>query len=130
MNKKILAECLSIARSEIERHPEKDNFMHWSFVVVGKKIIGYDVNKTFCVKNIRFFGYTNEKRFKAHAELNAILKCHHYIYHKHFTLVNVRLSKKGELRNSMPCEVCYAFSKKNGAKHIYFTSNFGFHKLE
>jgi len=129
MSKKILDECLAIARKEMFKHPEKNCFMHWSFVIIKKKIIGWETNKQSCGRDIRMFGYNNPRRHKAHAELNVILKYIRKPYWDYYDIVNIRLNNIGAMRNSKPCVHCYNFIKKNHCRNIYFTTDLGFCKL-
>ena len=70
----------------------------------------------------RIFGLEKTKKYPyLHSEIDAISKLwgKTYISSKH-SLVNVRMSPKGELRQSKPCDSCSQVVESIGIKVYYF----------
>lgn len=107
-------------------HPQYQNFIHFSFVVQGNKIIGYGRNN--CETPAKHMGYHNRVPTpKMHSEINAYRKTRGILDRaKPFYLVNVRLNKSGEVRLSKPCVCCYSLLNSLGCKQIYYSSEVGF----
>ena len=134
MKKSILRDCLRISRNKICVHPEYNTygFLHFSFFIQDNKIIELGMNRTefsFYKDKLQFFGYPNGSN--RHAELDCYFKSKG---HPDFDLdfpfecVNIRLNRKGQLRNSAPCSVCAENLFTFGATHVYFTTENGFEK--
>lgn len=125
--KKILQQAINIANERLENHPEYEfnGFLHFSFLVYKKKIISVGVNHRGNppVK----FGYPD--RAKVHSEIDAFEKGKGLVMGDEFSMINIRLNKKGEFRDSYPCETCYRLMKKFGCKRITFSSKNGFSEL-
>jgi tRNA(Arg) A34 adenosine deaminase TadA len=75
--------------------------------------------------------YQNKSRFTKHSEvhaidrLNALLRNRREIIYKDFTLVNIRLNNKNEIRDSFPCNSCRNYVEHLGFKNIYYSSEDG-----
>lgn len=119
MNKQILNRCLRIARKRNteELHPEYGNFHHFSFIVQNNKIVEYGTNSSGVVTYSKF--YTRQS--KTHAEANAYKKAKGLLDPGSFEVVNIRLNRAGDLRNSAPCSGCLSLLKVMGANKIWFT---------
>lgn len=128
MKKLLLEETLKIARKGLKTHPEFNNFPHWSFIVFKNKIISFGVNK----KQIppKHFGYHqhSDPTFlpKFHSELDALKKSK---IKDNFNVINIRLNKQGQTRNSMPCKNCRILLRNFGCKKVYFTTEIGWGTL-
>lgn len=121
MKKSILRKLICECRNKIETHPEKDNYIHWSFLIIDNIIVSSGINIS-CEPPV-YYGYHQhvDKTFipKIHSELSAILKLKKKI--KNFTCINIRLNKSGETRLSMPCKKCIKILKKFHCKNVFFT---------
>ena len=120
MKKTLLKQVVDFCKKKLERHPERDNFPHFSFVVKNGKIVSWARNGK--VEPPRHFGYHRDWdetfRPKYHAELAA--------YKKHpvrppFQIVNVRLNKQGLLRISKPCQACAKVMTALGCSRFYYS---------
>lgn len=49
---------------------------------------------------------------------------------KDFVVVNIRLSNKLHMLNSMPCKHCQRILKELGCEHIWYTTENGFQKMK
>lgn len=129
MKRSLLKECLRIAISKntAELHPEFENYKHYSFVIQNNKLVEWSTNRPGTAKDICGF---KPKRNKRHAEVEACRRARGLLKkNKSFDIVNIRLSKKGEMRNSAPCKCCKAFLQGLSCKNIYFSTNVGWSKL-
>lgn len=124
MKRKLLQECLQIARDKMQNHPESECYLHYSFIVQYDKIVGMGVNRA----GTPLVGYP--KYGKLHAESDAWFQCKGILEKRDdFSVVNVRLSKAGELKISKPCVCCTRFLEKFGCKEVWFSTDVGFAKL-
>lgn len=124
MNKRILNSCLRIARSRNteELHPEYGNFHHFSFIIQNNKIIEYATNTAGAVLYSKFY----TRNSKTHAEASAYKKAKGLLDpSSSFEVVNIRLNRTGELRNSAPCSGCYSLLQVMGASKVWFTTREG-----
>lgn len=125
--KKILRECIRLAREKTKSHNKKVRHRHFSFVIQGKKILARGVN--IPSNPPKELGFSNHQGI--HSEIDAYRKAKGILDHeKSFTIVNIRINKRGILRNSMPCKQCYDFLKYCGAHVIYFSTNYGFARIK
>ena len=118
MNKRILNTCLSIARScnTAEKHPEYGSFMHFSFVVKDNKILEYATNRGGATLYSKFYTRIS----KTHAEAAAYSKAKGLMRKgDSFEMVNVRLNKSGETRNSAPCAGCAMLLQLFGCTKVW-----------
>lgn len=135
MNKRILRETLRICNRELLSHPEYNvgKWYHWTFLVQRDKIIGSATNDSG--EPPKQFGYHNRGNWddfapKRHSEYNAVMKLKGLLLRNDpWEIVNVRINKHGELRNSCPCPCCYGFIKSMGCDKCHFTTNIGFAKM-
>lgn len=126
MKNTIIRDCLRIAeqKNNTEDHPRWGFFMHYSFIVQDNKLIEWGVNR---MGDPFIKGY--HKDAYIHSETDAYRKAKGLLDPKKpFEVLNIRLNKLNELRNSKPCPCCYAFIKSMGARHIYFSTDVGFVK--
>lgn len=134
MKKAILQDILKRCHHQLQlgTHPQKDNFIHWTFLVRENRIISSGVNRP--VEPPRCFGYHREicKEGpplipKLHSELDAYRRCREDF--RGCFVVNVRLNKSGEERISMPCVTCRKLLWTNQAKKVFFTTELGWGEL-
>lgn len=128
MKEFLLNQALNHAFKNLKKHPELNNFPHWSFVVVDSKIISTGVNQK--TSPPKYFGYHNliDPTFipKYHSELRAIKKAK---IKNSFSLINVRLNKFGEIKNSMPCLKCKNILIEFNCKTVFYSTELGWQKL-
>lgn len=124
MKKQMLEHLLSFCRKNISKHPEIDNYLHWSFLIDGNVIISRGVNRS--ITPPRYYGYHhyNSNRGpgylpKWHSELDAIHRCKRYMGNA--VMVNIRMNKTGESRMSMPCAGCRRILKVIKCKKVFFS---------
>ena len=126
MKKAILKECLRIAlrRNTVELHSEYGRYHHFSFIVQNNTIIEYGTNHGNKNQYSRFY----YDRSKVHAEACAYKKAKGLLSNEPFEIVNIRLSKSGDLRLSKPCICCVNFLTVVGATSVWFSTADGFLK--
>lgn len=102
---------------------------HFSFIFKRNKLISIGQNKIEeSPKVVQFARRHNIEQMKKwpylHSEIDAISKVWGRIYlDSTYTIVNVRLSKKGELRMSKPCASCHEVISCLGIKVVYSTED-------
>jgi tRNA(Arg) A34 adenosine deaminase TadA len=130
MRKSILCEALNIATSKIDRHPEYDYYIHFTFIVQDNKIIEWGRNnKGIPAKHFGYHDRVKNLQFapKMHSELDAYRKAKGLLNkNKSFSAINIRLNKSRKLRISKPCSCCYGILKAFGCSGFYYSSNIGF----
>ncbi len=130
MKKSILKHALGIARAKLSSHPQYNHFMHYSFVVQFNKIVEWSVNNSKLPPV--HYGYKDrikDKAFrpKTHSEIEAF-RCARGLLdlNKPFEMINIRLSKNGEVRLSKPCVCCRDLLTALGCVKFYYSSEVGF----
>lgn len=124
MKKSLLNQALQIAESKLLYHTE-ESFLHWSFVVQRNKILDYGTNcKLIPPIHLGYHRWGRATPPKTHSEVRAYHKAKGLLDDKkEFQLINVRLTKSGEIRNSQPCECCYNLLKELGCCKFYFSTS-------
>lgn len=144
MKRAILQDILKRCHHQLHlgTHPQKDNFIHWTFLIRNGRIISSGVNRP--VEPPRCFGYHTElcregTPFppkngvpvplipKLHSELDAYRRCREDF--RGCIAVNVRLNKTGQERISMPCVTCRKLLWVNQCKKVFFTTELGWGEL-
>lgn len=122
MKRKVLHQCLSIAVKNNPFHPEWDHYHHFSFIIQDNKIVQFATNKRASpLTHLGFGSYT-----KMHSEVNVYQKAKGIMdRNSDFEVVNIRLTKNNEVKESQPCKCCYAFLRHLGCKRIWFTTRMG-----
>lgn len=124
MKKSIITECIRISKEKLNTHPS--NYKHYTFIVHKNKLIGYGTN---LVENPpKYLGYHSNAMI--HSEINAFKKNKGLIKGKKFEILNIRLSKEGNLKNSTPCNCCYNFMKEMGCVKFYFSTDCGIANID
>lgn len=124
MKKSLLNLALKIAKKKLSHHPEKDHFSHYSFVVQEDKILGFGMNHVGLPPVHYGYGRDEDDAYlpKTHSEISAWKKIRGILdKRKPFTVINIRLNRKGEVRKSKPCRVCLDILNSLGCNKVYFT---------
>lgn len=124
MKKSILNTILKRCVSELASHPEFNFFPHWTFILKNNRIVSSGKNNPK-IPHIKW-GYHSELKdlgfqAKTHSELEAVSKAREFIGGA--IAINVRLSRLGLPRLSMPCNRCYNLLQTIGIKKCYFTTD-------
>jgi len=121
MNKKLLSLALSIAEERLEKHPEFSlrGFIHFSFIIHSGKIFSVGWNRSGM--NPPQYGY--RKHSKIHSEVDAWRKARGLLKGDTFDIINIRLNRFGEFRNSKPCENCLYLLQELGCTSFSYTTN-------
>lgn len=130
MKKSLYNEVLAIARRNITKHREYGHFLHYSFIIQGNQIVEWGTNnkRVPAIHN----GYHDRIRDldfspKTHSEVDAWKKASGILDNRRsFQMINIRLNKAGEIRNSKPCECCFEILKAMGCSKFYYSSSVGF----
>jgi hypothetical protein len=128
MKKKILEACLRIARTHLPNHSEyQSGFMHYTFVIQNKKIIKWATNNGVKCDLAPKLGYP--KHSKIHSEPAAWKKAKGLVNRRRpFQIINIRLNRKGQMRNSKPCWYCACFLDSLNCNEVWYTTNLGFRR--
>lgn len=116
--KSIIKECIRQARKHYfsGNHPEEDCFIHYSFVIERNKIVGYSTNQKG--SSPIEWGYNHygkiHSEYAAYKKMRGIIKGEFYI-------VNIRLNRQGELKNSCPCACCCHYLSLFNCKLVYYS---------
>ncbi len=131
MKNGLLREALRIAREKLPGHPQFSYWPHYCFIIQNNSIIDWGYNTT--QEPPIHFGYTRQLdggKSKTHAELNAYKAAKGLINkNKAFEIINIRLSRLGNLRTSQPCGCCVNFLRSVGCQSCYFSSEVWFSKV-
>ena len=103
MTNRILRDILQYGLTHLNTHPEFRHYIHFSFIVVDNQIV--TVGKNRAVEPPPYYGYHKRvEKPKIHSELDAYSK---YKWKTvGFEMVNLRLSRQGEMKLSKPCPIC------------------------
>ena len=129
MQKRILHQALDISREKNnpDSHPRWGLFAHFSFIVQQNKILACGMNRLGPV--FQGFGY-NQDYGQIHSENDAYRKAKGIInFRKPWDIINVRLNKVHQMRNSTPCSCCFAFLQAMGCRNAWFTTDIAFAKM-
>jgi len=123
MKRSIIKECLRRARAKNSpsTHTQWHSFMHYSFVVQNNKVIEMGVNRQGSVP--KHYGYQKHKMI--HAEVDAYKKARGILSDGGFEVVNIRLNRRGDLRESCPCPECFHLMREFGCTRFHFSTNPG-----
>lgn len=131
MKNGLIKEALRIAREKLPSHSQFFHWPHYSFIVQGNKLIEWSYNTSNAPKI--HFGYSTQLDgglSKTHAELNAYRVAKGLLNHqKSFEIINIRLSRQGEIRLSKPCKCCFTFLQAMGCSQCWFSTDVGFAKI-
>jgi deoxycytidylate deaminase len=88
------------------------NFRHSSIIIRGGKILSYGHNHN-----------------SIHAEVNALNDVWSNKLLNAY-IINFRINREGELRNSFPCDNCVTYAKNKGIRKIVFSTENGFKEIK
>ena len=128
MKARIIEECLRISRRQLFKHPKikYSGSLHYSFVVQSGKVVEWGMNREG--KPPSFLGF--DKHSKLHAEVVAYRKARGLLDKLvPFQLINVRINRSGELRNSYPCPCCLGYLETLNCSEVWFSTNAGMAKM-
>lgn len=99
-------------------------YKHFTFITNGNYIASIGVNNKY--KTHPIANKYGHRFFSVHSEINAISKFPYNIqYLRKFSLINIRLNKKGELRLSKPCLSCAKLICELKITNVFFSNNYG-----
>lgn len=132
MKRSLLTQALRISVDKLDRHPELQNFAHYSFIVQSGRILEWATNSRR--EPPRHYGYHHNRettfRPKFHAEVFAYKRARGLLVGDAFEIINIRLTRAGVVRLSKPCRPCYELMTALGCRAFYYSSDFGFLKLQ
>ncbi len=131
MKRSLLAKTLRIARQKLAKHPQLDHYPHYSFIVQRGCIIEWATNVAHAPPVHYGYHRISEPDFlpKFHSECFAYKKARGILEDGGFEIVNLRLSKTGEVRMSKPCKSCYHLMSQLGCVRFHYSSELGFLSL-
>lgn len=110
-------------------HKPESSFKHFSFIVKGTRIYSVGWNSTTkpgaMIDGHRFI----YPRGGAHSEADSISNLSDLNICRKGTMVNIRLNKRGQLRNSRPCYICQKIIESVGFNRVYYSTDSGFEML-
>lgn len=119
--KRLLKSCLAHARSSLADHPERNNFIHFSYIVDCKgKLLGWGWNHNQTPP--KHYGYHTRHEFpKMHSEIMAYRRARKRwrLGRMEWGIINIRLNRKGEVKNSTPCICCVQLLGALGCRFLY-----------
>lgn len=131
MKNSLIRETLRIAREKLPSHPQFFHWPHFAFIIQDNKVIEWSYNTN--EEPARHLGYHTQLEggmAKTHAELNAYRAAKGLLNQKKpFEVINIRLSKLGNLRMSAPCKCCFTFLQTMGCSQCWFSTDVGFAKI-
>lgn len=132
MKNGLIRESLRIAREKHKNHPQIHYWPHYSFIVQNNKLIEWAYNHTDTPPiHMGYHKRINWGVPKTHSELAAWRAAKGLLnQNKNFEIINIRLNRKGELRNSQPCVCCYDFLKSMGCNNCIFSIDNGWARLK
>jgi deoxycytidylate deaminase len=87
--------------------------------------IGYNNKRTSWLQRLYAKKVGKPLSDMEHAEVDAIRKAKSPV-----TLVVVRTNKKGDLRNSKPCSICWELIHDSGIKEVFYSDEEGIHRIK
>ena len=125
--KKLLTNCLNIAKSYITNNKKLETNKHFSFIIQNNAIISIGVNRRGRVH--KRFGYNDFSN--VHSEFDAYSKGKSFINNKKsWYVINIRLNNTLETMLAAPCKCCEPFLQILGcSKVIYSDFNETFNKI-
>lgn len=125
--KKLLQQCLNIAKSYITNNKKLEPNKHFSFIIQSNSIIAIGVNRRGEVH--KKFGYNSYSNI--HSELDAFTKGKAFIdTSKNWYIINIRLNNFKEMMKSAPCNCCFRLLGIIGcSKVVYSDFNSTFNKI-
>jgi tRNA(Arg) A34 adenosine deaminase TadA len=105
--------------------PSVKKSKHFTFILYKGKLYTWGWNSRYQLDDFNKSRFTKHSEVHAIDRLNALLRNRREIIYKDFTLVNIRLNNKNEIRDSFPCNSCRNYVEHLGFKNIYYSSEDG-----
>ena len=131
MNKNLLRHCIGRSLRGLSSHNQYKHYIHYSFAVVDGSVYVVGTNKS-AVPSVHL-GYNQRvPEPKIHSELDAYKKLRKIvpIGKVQWSLINVRLNRSGEMKNSRPCHVCQEWLSQVGCTEVYYTTEAGWSNMK
>ena len=125
--KKLLQQCLNIAKSYITNNKKLEPNKHFSFLIQSNSIIAIGINRRGDVpKRFKYNEFSN-----IHSEVDAYKKARSFIDNtKDWYIINIRLNNNKEQMLAAPCRCCKPFLLILGCnKVVYSDFNNVFNKI-
>ncbi len=129
MKLSLLRECvrISVEKTKPDLHPQFNYYPHYSFIIQRNQLVewGENVSAPAMIK----FGYPTWS--KQHSETIAFRRAKGIMdLGRPFEVINIRLNRLHESRNSCPCIPCQNFLAILGCSAVYYSTNIGFDRLQ
>jgi hypothetical protein len=130
MKKALLREAIRIAIAHYPNHPSLGTcWLHYSFIIQDNTLIEWGMN----MKGMppKHYGYNKKisdgvHPAKLHAEIVAYRRAIGLMDRtRKFSVVNVRVTHTGVVKNSCPCGCCKSWMESNGASEFWHTTDVG-----
>ncbi len=110
---KVSEDVIQLLKNIASNSPVK--YKHSAALLQGNKVITVGNNKHLDIK------YNNEGiKISIHAEIDCMSNCKNV---KGLDLIVIRVNKKGELRNSKPCQECLEKLRKKGIRNVIYSND-------
>lgn len=104
---------------------------HFTFIFQGGNLCAWGYNYRVPLR-YNSLGFVKQREYSVHSESMAISQLNknrnlsiRNLKRKSFTVVNIRVTKTGKLKNASPCQECLANLLLEGFKKIYASNNEG-----
>jgi len=95
--------------------------LHFTFIFKNGTLVAFGFNtRTFLTSG----KYSKHSEEAAIQKLKALTR-NNGMHPRQYSLVNIRITKTGELKNAKPCESCQKIILKTGIKKIYASNDNG-----
>lgn len=118
MTKQLLNDSLRRAQQSLQKHPQFDHYLHWSFIVQSNQIVEWGMNRE--AEPPKHWGYRPNS--KLHSEYCAYKKARGLLSNGPFQLINIRLNRQGEMKLSRPCRTCQQWLTALGCNKLVWTT--------
>jgi len=130
MRKKLISQYIKVSRLRLGlAHQSNIRFFHFSYIFDMKgKLRSNGINKNTPLP--KEFGLGTS--YTIHSEIDALLKfmkTYSFVSDTELEILNIRLNKRGQLRNARPCKQCMALLRLHRFKYAYYSTNDGIEKI-
>ena len=132
MKRRLLIQAQTHSMKFAARHPERNNFLHFSYIVQEKAILGWGFNHAASPPVHFGYGRDGDKSFapKSHAEVGAYKQSRGLLLKgEAFSMINIRLNRSGTVKLAKPCDCCYNLLSCLGCSAFWYSTNDGFQLL-
>jgi deoxycytidylate deaminase len=123
MNSKILKRTIDIAKAMCPLNIEH-RCSHMAFLIRCGKIVHIGTNSCKSHPKTLEYDYKNHQLVGLHAELNACMKSGKENL-KYYSMVVLRIDRKGNLANSKPCSGCQNVIKQFNVGDVWYSDDKG-----